>query len=96
MSSAAKKANPMGAAYCAVKWGARGYTESLAAALKGSAIRVLAVYPSGMNTPFWARNTGQVVDASNFMDPKEVAEVICSVVKNRNSLNVTELSIERK
>jgi short-subunit dehydrogenase len=96
MSSAAKKANPLETVYCGVKWGARGYTESLSVALKGSAIRVLAVYPGGMRTPFWTKDTGLSPDTSKFMDPKEVAEMIYTAVSDKNSLKVTELSIERK
>jgi len=96
MSSAAKKANPMETVYCGVKWGARGYTEALAAALKGSSVRVLAVYPGGMNTPFWAGETGLSPDASKFMDPREVAETVVAAVRDRSSLKVTELSIDRK
>lgn len=96
ISSAAKKANPMETVYCGVKWGARGYTEALASALKGSAIRVLAVYPGGMNTPFWAGDTGLSADTSKFMDPTEVAETIVAAVSDRKSLKVTELTIDRK
>jgi len=96
MSSAAKKANPFETVYCGVKWGARGYTEALAAALKGSPIRVLAVYPGGMNTPFWCEESGLNPDVSKFMQPDEVAEAIISSVADRNSLKVTELSIDRK
>lgn len=96
MSSAAKKANPMEAVYCGVKWGARGYTEALATALKGSGVRVIAVYPGGMNTPFWKNDTGLSPDTTKFMDPKEVAHVIFDAVSDRNSLKVTEISIERK
>lgn len=95
MSSAAKKANPKETVYCGVKWGARGYTESLAAALKGSAVNVLAVYPGGINTPFWS-NTGLSPDTSKFMNPKEVAEAIVAAVTDRKSLKITELTIDRK
>lgn len=96
MSSAAKRANPMEAVYCGVKWGARGYTESLAAAMKGTPIRVLAVYPGGMNTPFWSEKTGIPQNIDTYMDPAEVAEVIYSAVSDRSSLKVSEISIERK
>lgn len=53
MSSAALKGNPMEAVYCATKWGERGYTESLKAAYKGTSVKVIGVYPGGMNTEFW-------------------------------------------
>ena len=52
MSSAALKGNPQEAVYCATKWGERGYTESLKAAYKGTTVKVIGVYPGGMNTEF--------------------------------------------
>ena len=96
MSSAAKKGNPLESVYCGVKWGARGYTEALSAAMKGSNIRILAVYPGGMNTPFWTPTCGLSPDTSKFMAPEEVADSIYSAVIERASMKITELSIDRK
>lgn len=95
MSTAAIKANPMETVYCAAKWGARGYTESLRAALKGSKIHVVAVYPGGMNTPFWKPDSGLSPDVSKFMAPDEVASVICDAIDARKSLYTADLQIER-
>lgn len=39
--------------YCASKFGVRGFTESLALELSGTAINVCAVYMGGMRTEFW-------------------------------------------
>lgn len=96
MSSAAKKANPKETVYCGVKWGARGYTESLQAALKGSNINVVAVYPGGMNTPFWKSDCGLTPDVSKFMDPDEVSQVIYEAVSEKRTLKVPEISIDRR
>ncbi|MCK7530244.1 MAG: hypothetical protein MZV63_03905 [Marinilabiliales bacterium] len=52
--------------YCAATWGARGVHRTLRAELKGMNRRVVAVYPGGMNTPFWSEAKGK--DVSHFMD----------------------------
>lgn len=87
MSTAALTGKPGETVYCAAKWGARGYTEALRAELKDT--RVLAVYPGGMKTPFWASDPGR---AANFMDPKEIAGRIVDVIFNSD---VTELVLRR-
>ncbi|MDZ4177945.1 MAG: SDR family oxidoreductase [Coriobacteriia bacterium] len=96
MSTASVKANPQETVYCAAKWGARGYTESLRAALKGSKIHVVAVYPGGMNTPFWKADSSMSPDTSKFMNPAEVADVICDAIRDRKTLYSADLTIERK
>ncbi len=47
------KGNKQEALYCATKWGERGYTESLKATYKGTSVKIIGVYPGGMNTEFW-------------------------------------------
>ena len=49
MSSAALRGNKQEAVYCATKWGERGYTESLKVAYKGTSVKVIGVYPVGIN-----------------------------------------------
>lgn len=79
--------------YCAAKWGARGFTEALRAELKGTTRRVVAVYPGGMKTPFWAEAEGK--DLSDFMDPADVAGEIAHAVFTTKRMLVTELTINR-
>src|SRR5712691_11134023 len=87
MSTAALAGKAGETVYCAAKWGARGYTEALRAEVKGT--RILAVYPGGMKTPFWAADPQR---AANFMDPKEIAATIVDAVFRPN---ITELVIRR-
>lgn len=96
MSTASLKGNANESIYCAAKWGARGFTESLKTELKGSNIRVMSVYPGGMNTVFWNEDCGASPDVSKFMKSNEVAEEIVHAVIERNSMYVSELIIERK
>ncbi|MGZ8833946.1 MAG: SDR family NAD(P)-dependent oxidoreductase [Thermoanaerobaculia bacterium] len=89
MSTAALVGKPNETVYCAAKWGARGYTEALRAEAKG--MRILAVYPGGMRTPFWSNDPQR---ADKFMDPKEIAGAIVDAVF-RPGIAVTELVINR-
>lgn len=97
MSSAALKGNKQEALYCATKWGERGYTESLKVAYKGTSVKIIGVYPGGMNTEFWnnSRNYVSEEKSSSFMNPKDVAKVILDNVMNYDNLNVADIIIER-
>lgn len=97
MSSAALKGNQQEALYCATKWGERGYTESLKAAYKGSTVKIISVYPGGMNTAFWAKNREYVPEEKSnaFMNPADVAKVILDNITNYKNLNVADIMIER-
>ncbi len=78
LSSAALKGKPKEALYCAAKWGERGYTEALKAAYAGTSVKVVAVYPSGMDTPFWDHSRDYIPSdkSDTFLDPAEVAGMI--------------------
>lgn len=97
MSSAALKGNKNETVYCAAKWGERGYTEALKAEYKGTSVKVIGVYPGGMNTNFWNENRDYVSEekASTFMNPTDVAKVILDNISYDN-LNVADIVIERK
>lgn len=83
MSTASLTGKPGESVYCAAKWGARGYTLALQAEIKQ---RVLAVYPGGMNTPFWPERR------EKFMDPKEIAGKIVTAIFDTD---LTELILRR-
>lgn len=98
LSSAALKGNANESLYCAVKWGKRGFTESLKAKYKGSSVQVIGVYPGGMNTEFWDDNRDYVSKdkANTFMRPDEVASIICDNIFSEFNLCVSDIVIERK
>lgn len=96
MSTVAKRGNANEAVYCAMKWGARGYTESIQNATKGSDISVIAVYPGGMKTDFWISDHVVSPDLSDFMDPHEVARVIFSNIRSNETLRLLDLTIVRR
>lgn len=97
MSSAALKGNKNETVYCAAKWGERGYTEALKAEYKGTNVKVIGVYPGGMNTDFWndSRDYVSVEKSDTFMNPADVAQVILDNISYEN-LSVADIVIERK
>lgn len=98
MSSAALKGNKNESLYCAAKWGERGYTESLKAEYKCTSVKIVGVYPGGMNTGFWNESRDYVSEekSDTFMNPVDVAKVILDNILNHNDLNVADIVIERK
>lgn len=97
MSSAALKGNKSETVYCAAKWGERGYTEALKTEYKGTSIKIVGVYPGGMNSNFWNNSRDYVSEekANTFMNSKDVAKVIMDNISYDN-LNVADIMIERK
>lgn len=97
MSSAALRGNKQEAVYCATKWGEKGYTESLKVAYKGTSVKVIGVYPGGINTNFYKDSRDYVpYEKSNlFMEAKDVAGVILSNVLDERNLTVADIIIER-
>lgn len=97
MSSAALRGNKQESVYCATKWGERGYTESLKTAYKGTTVKIIGVYPGGINTNFYAnsRDYVSIEKQKTFMNPNEVARIICDNVFSDLNLNVADIIIER-
>ena len=97
MSSAALRGNRQEAVYCATKWGERGYTESLKVAYKGTSVKIVGVYPGGMNTDFYkdSRDYVSLQKQQSFMNPNEVAEIICKNIFSDLNLTVADIIIER-
>lgn len=96
MSTAARAINANEAIYCAAKWGARAYTESLRLEAKGTAAKIVAVYPGGMKTGFWAKAKGAQIDTDTFMPPAEVAQIIIDAIKPRQGSYISDIIINRK
>lgn len=97
MSSAALRGNRQESVYCATKWGEKGYTESLKVAYKGTSVKVIGVYPGGINTNFYKNSRDYVTEEKQktFMNPKEVAKIICDNIFSELNLNVADIIIER-
>jgi len=97
MPSAALRGNKQESVYCATKWGEKGYTESLKVAYKGTSVKVIGVYPGGINTEFYKNSRDYVTEEkqSTFMNPNEVAKIICDNIFTNLNLNIADIIIER-
>ncbi|MBT4165918.1 SDR family oxidoreductase [archaeon] len=78
--------------YCSTKYGLRGFTDALRYEAKENGVRVIGVHLSGMKTDMYTL-TG--ADATNCMEPSEVAEVVYDLSKSKESLMVDEILISR-
>jgi len=78
MSTAALKGKKQESLYCAVKWGERGYTEALKATYEGTSVKIVGIFPGGMNTGFWTENRNYIAaeKSDTFMSPADVAAKI--------------------
>lgn len=97
MSSAALRGNKQESVYCATKWGERGYTESLKVAYKGTSVKIIGVYPGGINTNFYNNSRDYVSEEkqNSFMNPVDVAKTILDNVLSKTNLTVADIIIER-
>lgn len=97
MSSAGLRGNKQESVYCATKWGERGYTESLKVAYKGTSVKIIGVYPGGINTNFYKDSRDYVSEEkqNTFMNPSEVANTILNNIFNENNLTVADIILER-
>ena len=97
MSSEALRGNKQEAVYYATKWGEKGYTESLKAAYKGTSVKIIGVYPGGINTDFYKNNRDYVsVEKQNtVMNSADVAKTIMSNIIRDENLTVADIIIER-
>ena len=97
MSSAALRGNKQESVYCATKWGERGYTESLKVAYKGTSVKIIGVYPGGINTNFYKNSRDYVSQEkqNTFMNPADVAKTIVDNLLSEANLTVADIIIER-
>ena len=97
MSTAATRGNANESVYCATKWGEKGYTQSLKAAYKGTSVKIVGVYPGGIDTAFYRDSHDYVSEEKQhtFMDPGQLADVILFNLVNEANLTVSDILIER-
>lgn len=94
MSTAALAAKAGESTYCAAKWAVRGFIESVRLELKGYPMKIIAVYPGGMNTGFWPVS-GKVLDTSNFMSADEAATMLKQALIATKHGYIADITINR-
>ena len=74
-SLAGRQAFPGNTAYCASKYGLKGFADALREDLKEKGIRVSSVYPGQTDTTIWDKIDGDW-DRSKMNRPEDVAEIV--------------------
>lgn len=93
-SEAALKGSRKGALYCASKFALRGFTQALREECGKNNVRVCLINPGMVNTPFFdnlAFAPGD--DASNALEPEDVAEAVIYVLNSRVEMVVDEINL---
>lgn len=93
LSVAAKRVFPEWSVYCASKFALDGMAKSLAEELKGSGIRVSALYPGATDSPLWDA-LGPDIPRSGMMRPEAVAEAVAFMLDQPASARLSELVLE--
>ena len=83
--------------YCSAKWAQEGYTQCLRAETFGTNIKVINVYPGGINSDFWKDNRNYVKPEieNTFSRTDEVAKIIVDNLYNKESLILKDIIFEQ-
>ncbi|WP_447076980.1 SDR family NAD(P)-dependent oxidoreductase [Vibrio alginolyticus] len=94
MSTAAQQPKAQESTYCAVKWAIKGLIESVRLELKGKPMKIIAVYPGGMDTEFW-KTSGNMMDTSHFMQAEDAAEMLHNALSSIGNGYVSDITVNR-
>lgn len=78
-------------AYCATKFGIRGFSEALFKELRYNNIKVTCINPGSIETDFFAESS--VEAHSNMLHPKDLADSIIHVLKTPDNMLISEMTI---
>ena len=83
--------------YCAAKAAQEGYAQVLRTELFGTNVKVVNVYPGGIDTDFWKENRNYVSEEvqKTFAKPDEVAKTIVDTLYDKKSLILKDLVFEQ-
>ena len=82
-------------AYCATKYGLRGFSDALRADLAPKGVRVSTVYPGPTDTAIFEGVPGQW-DRASMARPEEVAEVVWQAWSAPPGADVSDLDVVRR
>jgi len=82
-----------GAAYSASKHGVIGFSKSLMMEVRKHGIRVMAVCPGSVNTPFFDGDTPFTPDRARILEPQDVANAVLDALALPERALVSELDI---
>lgn len=91
ISTASLRGIPSETVYCAAKWGARGFTQGLREEAASVGVRVTALLPGGVDTPFWNDAVARQMPTQDFLTARQVADSIISLAAMDASIVPQEL-----
>jgi NAD(P)-dependent dehydrogenase (short-subunit alcohol dehydrogenase family) len=91
-STASKRAWPNASAYHTTKWGLLGFSHAMHAELRPHGIKVSAVLPGGMKTPFLLDRFPDI-DPDNLQDPANVAQAVRFVLTMPEETVIPEVMV---
>ena len=92
LSIAARVAFQASSAYCAAKAGALALTRVLASEVRQQNIRVTAVLPGSVHTPFWD-DVPEPPDFEQMLTPEHVADTVVSVCQQPSGMVTEEIVV---
>ncbi len=93
-SEAALKGSRKGAIYCASKFALRGFTQALREECGKSNVRVCLINPGMVKTAFFESLSFEPGDeASNFIEPEDVAEAVSYALNSRTPIVIDEINL---
>ena len=80
-----------GTAYCAAKFGVRGFSEALSKELRFNGIKVTCIHPGSIETDFF-KSSG-IKKHSNMLQPKELADIAVHILETPDNMLIDEIII---
>ena len=81
--------------YVSTKYAIRGYIKSLQKELKNENVRVVGFYPGGFRSQFHIKASSDLKQ-DDLMDPKDLAQLLMSILELPRSVQVSEIIVDRK
>jgi NADP-dependent 3-hydroxy acid dehydrogenase YdfG len=83
--------NPKMSAYCATKFGTRGFSEALFKELRYDEIKVSCVNPGSIETDFFSESG--INKHSNMLQPKDIAETLVFLLKTPDNMLISDMTL---
>ncbi|MBX7150515.1 SDR family NAD(P)-dependent oxidoreductase [bacterium] len=93
VSTAGKKGFPNCGAYSASKFGLLGFTEVLREEMRAFNIKVTAVIPGAVNTPFWEEQNSNF-DTSKMLETQDVAKAVLFAYEQSLNNTIEEITLK--
>jgi NADP-dependent 3-hydroxy acid dehydrogenase YdfG len=82
--------------YTAAKYAVTGFTKSLEEELKGTNIKVMGIYPGGMNTPLFKKAGFDYTENEDWMmDKKDVSKIVLFMLSQPKDMIIDHLVVRK-